>query len=280
MNNAIMHKKDPLGRSAVLTVAALVMCLVPSLLFAPAPPDGVYYGQWTAEFENMEAYRGRVLDARVGGAPVPSRRSARAEYLRRALEAGAPVELTVRLGSPPRDGAPIFSIADREERQIFMLGVAEDDIFVHLWRLGSGLGFQTPSWWWPDALRGSPAGDTVRITYALGKRAPCLNIQGRTRCLAASTEVGGWSLLTPDPWGVPPLRMVGFLWAFLLGFPFGMLPLSFRAKTLCTAGLLVAVATLSSALPYWVTPWWGMLLVFSGMVVASLMEPLIRERLG
>jgi hypothetical protein len=74
--------------------------------------------------------------------------------------------------------------------------------------------------------------------------------------------------------------MLGLIWAFLLGFPFGMLPWSLRGKTLGTAGLVVLVAAISSRLPYWVTPWWGIALVFGGMVVASHMETWIRERLG
>ena len=271
------RKRVPVAIFAVGVGAGL---LAPALLLAPAPPGGVYYGQWTAVFENMDAYRGRVLDAWVGGVSVPSRRASRAADVREALKSGAPVTVRVLVGPAPASGAPIFSVADAEERQMFMLGAAEDDIFVHLWRSGSSLGLQTPSWWWPGALRGIPVGDTVRITYALGKRAPCLNIQGRTRCLMASSAVGGWSLLLPDAWGDPALKMLGFIWAFLLGFPFGMLPWSLRGKTLGTAGLVVLVAATSSRLPYWVTPWWGIALVFGGMVVASHMETWIRERLG
>ena len=265
---------------AILAVVVGAGLLAPASLLAPAPPGGVYYGQWTAVFENMDAYRGRVLDARVGGVFVPSWRASSSAEIRQALKSGAPVTVRVRVGPAPASGAPIFSVADAEERQLFMLGVAEDDIFVHLWRRGSSLGLQTPSWWWPGALRGIPVGDTVRITYALGKRAPCLNVQGRTRCLMASSAVGGWSLLLPDAWGNPALKMLGLLWAIFLGFPFGVLPWSLRGKTLSTAGLLVLVAAISSRLPYWVTPWWGIALVFSGMVAASLMETWIRERLG
>jgi hypothetical protein len=271
------RRRVPVAISTVVVGAGL---LAPALLLAPAPPGGVYYGQWTAVFENMDAYQGQVLDARVGGISVPSRRSSRAANIRQALKTGAPVAVGVLVGPAPASGAPIFSVADAEERQIFMLGAAEDDIFVHLWRSGSSLGLQTPSWWWPGALRGIPVGDTVRITYALGKRAPCLNIQGRTRCLTASSAVGGWSLLLPDAWGDPALKMLGLLWAFLLGFPFGMLPWSLRGKTLSTASLVVLVAAISSPLPYWVTPWWGIALVFGGMVMASLTETWIRERLG
>jgi hypothetical protein len=271
------RERIPVASASALVGVGL---LAPAFLLAPAPPPGVYYGQWTAVFENMEAYGGRVLDARVNGVSVPSGRSSQAEGIRQGLRRGDPVKVKVRLGAAPSGGAPVFSIADGQERQMFMLGVAEDDIFVHLWRRGSSLGFQTPSWWWPGALRGLPVGDTVQIIYALGDGAPCLSVQDRTRCLRASSAVGGWSLFTPDAWGYPLLGATGLTWALFLGIPLGMLPLGFRGRTLGTVGLLLGVALLSWALPYWVTPWWGMLLVFSGMVVTSLKEPWIREKLG
>jgi hypothetical protein len=243
------------------------------------PPSGVYFGQWTAVFEGYEPYRGRVLDARVGGIAVPSWKTNRSGELREDLRMGAPVRVEVETGPATAREAPVFSIADDRQRGIFMLGVDGDDIFVRLWRLGSTARFQTPTWWWDDVLKRVPVGDTVVITYALGDRAPCLNIKGQTRCLAASSDLGSWSSVAPDGHRSRRVAGVGFLWAILLGAPFGMLSLSFRVKILITAGLGAGVATVSTALPYWVTPWWGILLMFSGMITANLMEPWIRKTL-
>lgn len=75
------------------------------------------------------------------------------------------------------------------------------------------------------------------------------------------------------------MTLAGLLWAFLLGAPFGILSLSLRGKILLTGGLGAGVAALSWGLPYWVTPWWGILLMFGGMVAATLMEPWIRKTL-
>jgi hypothetical protein len=162
---------------------------------------------------------------------------------------------------------------------MFMLGALRDDIFVRVWRLGTTLRFQTPAWWWEDALAGVSAGDTIEIAFGLGDHSPCLTVEGRTRCLSSSFSLGGWSFLAPDGGQSKVVTFAGLLWAFLLGAPFGMLSLSSRGKILLTAGLGVGVAALSWTLPYWVTPWWGILLMFGGMTTASLMEPWIRKTL-
>jgi len=259
---------------------ATVALFSPGVLLRPYPPAmGAYYGQWTAVFGGMEAYGGDVVDARVAGLEVPSWRSDSSAVIRAALRAGAPVRLRVRTGPPPSGEAPIFSIFDEHEQEMFMLGADGEDIFVRVWRLGTTLRFQTPTWWWEDALAGVAVGDTINLTYGLGEHSPCLTLDGRTRCLSSSASLGGWDLLAPPGRGDPVVTFAGLLWAFLLGAPFGMLSLSFRGKVLWTAGLGAGVALVSWTLPYWVTPWWGILLMFTGMIVASLMEPWIRKTL-
>jgi hypothetical protein len=189
------------------------------------------------------------------------------------------VEVDIRAGPPPRRQAPIFSIHDDRQQEMFMLGARAEDIFVRVWRVGTTLRFQTPTWWWEDALAGVAEGDTVRIAYVLGSRAPCLTVHGRTRCLAATTALGGWSLLAPGGRGSLLVTVAGILWAFLLGAPFGMLSFRFWGRVLLLGGLGAGVAGLSWVLPYWVTPWWGIILVFAGMAGAGAMEPWIREAL-
>jgi hypothetical protein len=50
-------------------------------------------------------------------------------------------------------------------------------------------------------------------------------------------------------------------------------------KLLLGTGLAGGIAGVSQALPYWVTPWWGIAIMVIGMAVADRFEPLIRERL-
>ena len=260
-------------------VACTVAVFAPALLLAPSAPNGTYWGQWTPDFGNMEHYEGQVLEANVGEVPLPSSRSDRTEEIRRGLLQGVPVGLLVIAGPPPSGEAPIFSIFDDREEEAFMVGAEGDDIFVWIRRLGTDLRLEAPTWWWTGAFHNVTPGDTIRIQYALGERSPCLTVQGNTRCLQASADFGGWSLLAPKGGDSPELRLFGVLWALSMGIPFGMLPLGFREKLLLAGSLGVGAVVVSEALPYWLTPWWGILAMLTGTITASLMEPWIREKL-
>jgi hypothetical protein len=274
----VRTRKDLPVQTAAAAVS--VALLAPAVLLLPAPPeDAVYYGQWMPSLGRMEQYGGRMLETRVGRNPVYVGPSEHTWKISRDLKSGAPVRLLFLAGPPPQDEAPIFSIFDRRQNQMFMLGAEGDDVFVRLWRLGTALRFRTPTWWWKDVLAGYAVGDTIHILYAFGDHAPCLSVEGLIRCLSASTPLGSWSLLAPDGQGNPVVTAAGWLWAFLLGAPFGMLSLKSPGKVLLVVGLGLGVVGLSSVLPYWVTPWWGILIMFSGTLVACLMEPWIRVRL-
>lgn len=258
-------RQGPLESSAFLVILGM---LAPAVLLAPAPPEGVYYGQWTAVFGGMEPYRGRLLGARVGELPVPSRQVPFGGELRQSLRGGEQVSLRLEVGPPPRGQAPIFSIADDRQRGIFMLGADGEDVFVRLWRRGTSLRFSTPTWWWEGALSGLAPGDTARIVYDLGPRGPCLNVQGRTRCLTATSSVGGWSLLAPGGQAGPLQRIGSLIWAFLLGIPLGMLTIPRAARIVLLLGTVMTVTGVSWMLPYWPTPWLGILFLVLGTSTA------------
>jgi hypothetical protein len=248
-----------------LSVLAL---LAPTVLLAPDPPEGIYYGQWTAVFGGMEAYGGRILEAHVGEVAMPSWRSPHTEEIRRDLRRGAPVRVHLEVGPRPPGPAPVFSIADHRQRGIFMLGADGDDVFVRLWRTGTTLRFSTPTWRWPGALSGLAPGDSVRIVYDLGPRGPCLNVQGRKRCLTAKSSIGSWSLLAPGGQDGLLYGAGSLIWAFLLGIPLGLMRLT-RAGTMKLAlGTVMVMLGVSWMLPYWPIPWVGILFLLLGTIAA------------
>ena len=254
-----------LTSAAVLSVAAL---LAPALLLAPDPPEGIYYGQWTAVFGGMEAYGGKVLEARVGEVAVPSRRSPHTREIREDLREGGPIRLQVVVGPPPPGEAPVFSVADHRQRGIFMLGADGDHVFVRLWRVGTTLRFSTPTWWWPGALSGAAPGDTVQVVYDLGPRGPCLNVQGRKRCLTATSSAGSWSLLAPGGQDGLLQGVGSLIWAFLLGIPLGLMKMPRTRKMTLILGTVLVVAGVSWMLPYWPTPGTGILFLLLGTSAA------------
>lgn len=240
----------------------------PVVLLAPAPPEGVYYGQWTAVFGNMEPYEGRVLDAHVGEVSVPSWMSPSTEQLRKDLGAGSPVRIRLEVGPAPSGPAPVFSIFDDRQRGILLLGADGHHIFVRLWRRGTSLRFGTPTLWWKDAFSGIRVGDTVQIIYEMGGQGPCLTIQGRMRCQTATSAVGSWSLLAPGGQGGPLYLWGSLIWAMGMGIPMGLLGVSPVVRGSLALGTTAGVAALSSLFPYWPTPWTGLPLFLLGTSLA------------
>lgn len=259
-----LASRDLRRAARVASALCIFGMLAPGFLLEPDPPEGIYYGQWTAVFGNMEAYGGRVLEARVGEVDVPSWRTPHSAELREALRTGAPIRVLVEAGPPPAGEAPIFSMADEKPRFLFWLGAEGEDVFVRVWRRGTMLRFQTPTWWWDGALSGVQEGDSVHIAYELGPEGPCLTVQGRMRCQTAMGSVGSWSLLAPGGQGGPLFLWGGLIWAFLLGIPFGLMGTSPRVTVSLVLGAATAVLILSSRFPYWPTPWMGLPLLLLG----------------
>ena len=263
-------------RVAALAVGASLFA--PAFLLPPDPPEGIYYGQWTAVFGHMEAYPGRILDARVGGIFTPSRRSSHTDRLRESLRTGEAVQLTVRASPPPSGPAPVFSIFDHRRRQIFMLGADSTDVFVNLWRRGTTYRFSTPEWRWSGALAGAAPGDTIQVEFRMGSGGPCLSVDGGVRCLTTGTVVGSWSLLAPGGQAGLLFETGSVIWALILGMTLGLLRMRRTWRLLVTLGMLAGVATLSGTLPYWPTPWTGMLLVLTGAALTTIMRASRRRR--
>jgi len=62
-------------------------------------PDSTYFVQWTPDLGHLEVYRGAVVEARLGGEPVPQGRSERPRALADAVARGAPPEGWRRSGA-------------------------------------------------------------------------------------------------------------------------------------------------------------------------------------
>lgn len=256
------------GRVAV--AASLTALFAPALLLEPAPPEGAYYGQWTAVFENMEAYRGRILEARAAGVGLPSRKTPHGKRIRTALRRGEPFHFRVEVGPAPPGPAPVFSVADGRGKILFMLGADGHDVFVRLWRRGTSLRLQTPEWWWKGALEDAVPGDTLAVVYRLAERGPCLDVGERTRCVTATSAAGSWSLLAPGGQDGLLFLIGSLIWAFVLGLPLGLMRISRPARGLSILVILASVLVLSRVLPYWPTPYVATPLFLLGAATAMI----------
>lgn len=257
-----------LRRGWPLAAVGVAGLLAPVLL-APAPPPGLYYGQWTARFGTMEAYGGRVLEARVGSVEMGSGPSRQSSEVREMLMEGGPVEVRFVAGPRTSRPAPIFSIYDDERREMLMIAADGDDVVVRRWTLATSLGLDDPGLRWEGALRGVTAGDTVQARLFHRPRSTCFVSSGTLECGAGPGPGSAWTLLlSPGTPGSGILGGVSAAWAVGTGLLFGFLPLG--ARTFAAAALLtlLASAALTVVLPYLTWSWLqgGAFLLGAGVV--------------
>lgn len=270
------------GREArivpVVAFGAVLAVVAPAVLLAPAAPEGVYYGQWTARFENMEPYDGTVLEASVGGIDTPSRRSEHTAGLRRALVEGGPVDVRFVAGPAPPGLAPVFSIFDEKARRIFLLGADGADVVVERWTRATTFRLDSPELRWPGALRGVEAGDTVRVRLARRDDSLCLTVDRETRCDTVPGGGSGWTLLL-SPGGSAPFRgAIGVFWMTLMGALVAFPIRSWRLGTGLVGVLAVVSLALSADLPYLRGSLPQTLALLVGAAAAFLIRPRLEVR--
>jgi len=185
------------GLGAAALLGAGVTVAATGALLRPALPDTVYYGQWTADLGHLEHYRGRVLDARVGDAAVPSRRFDDSDRLRDLIARGAPIRVTAIAGPRPTALAPIFSIYDDRRQEVLLLGADRDDLVFRYRTHGVRVRLDRPDLRLPGVLRGIRGGDMIRLAVerAGPGQALCLSAGDRHSCDVGFTAGRGWGLL-------------------------------------------------------------------------------------
>ena len=217
------------SRRAATALALGWAALVASVLFGglwlmrPALPATNYYGQWTARLGSYAFYDGRVTDARLGSLPLPSWRLNDSDTARAAMRAGVPLEVTAIAGNPPPAVAPIFSMADGEERQIMLLGADRSQLVFRYQTRAMELRLDSPDLRVDGAFAGLAPGDTimVRATPAAGGRAMRFVVNGRE----AEVRLGladTWGLLLTSDYvsrSRKLRRAIGIGWLLALAAP-------------------------------------------------------------
>lgn len=232
---AVLCAGAGIGVAAVLGVTALAL--------SPAPTRSVYWGQWTPDLGHLETYRGRALRATVGGLAVPVGRSPRSDTLRGLLRAGAEVRTVFVAGPPPSGVAPIFSIYDREQREVVLLGASGDDLVFRIRRRAADLRLDVADSRLPGALARLAPGDTAQATSFVEGGRRCLGTDpGPGACGVGPTLSDGWSLLYhAEPLSGKLRSALGALWCAALMLPVG---LWLRRRSLCAFGAALPLAAL------------------------------------
>lgn len=255
---------------------------VSGVLVIPAPTDDVYWGQWTPDLGSMPQYDGTVVEARLDGRALPSRRIDAPAPHRSLLEGDWSLDGRVVIGSQFRAVAPIISIYDRHQREILLLGAHRDDLVFRERLLAHALGFETPDLRLLDVFASLAPLDTVPISALRRDGGTCLRLATTERCGLGVTVARTWGLLlyvTGPPEWFRGLVDVG--WLMVLFMPLGLVAGSLRdaAWGFGIAGAAVALAVLST--PLLAPTWWQILAGVAGIVLGRIvLLVLVRVRAG
>lgn len=223
----ILHPAAPLAaRLAVL--AALVWFAVvggTALAMRRDLPETTYWGQWAPVLGQFAIYAGTVLDVKVDGVPLTNGRLHDSSGLRRRLlQDSVLITTTVVSGVAPNDPAPIASVFDELQQEIFVLGQAHGDLILRV-RNGlaaAELGGQMVRM--PD-FPGREPGDTVRITGGIVHNHYLLRAESRAGNLEQRIPFSAgwaWTGLMPFHHQIgPEAPLVTALWLGLLMLPAG-----------------------------------------------------------
>ena len=252
----------PLGICLLLAAATLVGSMAAFRIALPAPP---HFIQWTPALGHYDTYGGEILEATLGGQPVPGGRHPDPAQLEALLLAGAPLEVEFEAGAPPAGLAPIFNIFTGTRRELLVLGARRDALAVRLpfqaarWRL------DRPELRLPGAMAGVDPGRRVVLEFRMAEDGVCLQVTPgsgtepgpplagdgapvRSTCGLRPTPADGWSLLLfPGPLSHGVLQAMGVLW--LVGL--GLLPGFFSPRLRWAAAAGGGLALLALAAPSW-----------------------------
>jgi VanZ family protein len=189
-------------------------------LFGHAIPPNTLFGQWTAQFDDMTHYEGRVLAAFVGMMPVPAQRIATSNTLRHRLLGGETVRVEFIAGPPPTGLAPIFSIYDDRADEVLLIGADAADVVVRFRTRARAARLDEREFRVAGALAGVKPGTQFTLRYFREGRGYCLAVGRKSWCDLGFTMGDSWGLLLyPIPRGLA--LIMPFLWLAVLAFPAG-----------------------------------------------------------
>ena len=212
---------DILGIVGALGAASILA--LTGVLVGPSFPEDTYYGGWTPRVGHLEWYGGRVLQASLDGLEIPPGVLASSPQVRQQLLADAATRVLARAGPRPLGLAPLFTIVDRHQREILLLGVDEDDIVYRYRTRAISWGFIGPEIRARGALRRIAWRDPLTVIVHPTGDGYCVSVNATEHCGLGYTIGTGWALLLGNQpvslWLRPTLNVV---WLVALFFPTGL----------------------------------------------------------
>jgi hypothetical protein len=191
----------------------------------PVPTGTAWYGQWAPDLGHLDRFRGEVLSARAGGAPLPpGRQEDSRAWEERLTSPGFAVLASVRTGTPPDHLAPVVSVFDADQREVLLLGQWGGDLVYRVRMAPARLRLRNPAVRLPGGLEAPPgsevgiAGGTSGPRFVLASDGPG---GARSRVIPFSPH-WTWALLFPYDYALgPEAGALTALWLFGLLLPLG-----------------------------------------------------------
>ena len=203
-------------------IAGVSVCAGIAQLLEPSFPGSTYYGQWTANLGHLEWYRGRVLEAKLGGLQIPGRRLVDSDAIRELLLEGAPLYVRAVAGPPTPALGPLLSIYDDQQREIILLGPDRGDLVFRFRTHAAALRLDQPDLRALGAIRDLPPGDTIEITVWRDPSGSYMAMSGNPTRRLGFTIGSGWGiLLYPETLPAWLKMLLNGAWVAALFIPLG-----------------------------------------------------------
>ena len=230
-------------------------------------PEGRYYVQWTPEMEHLEAYRGSVTYAALGGRPLEPGAQDGPGRIGAGLGRGEMLEVRVQVGPRPERLAPLLTVHDHREREILLLGLEGDDVIFRVRRLADALRLDRPDLRLPDAVRRPVGATTVLRATRRVDGSYCLSTEELTRCGLGIGPADGWSfLLSPGGLSDAARGLFRGAWLFALFLPVAYLASGWKGRLAAVALPVVLLYGLPLVTTLTPTPPWGWAGAITGLL--------------
>jgi hypothetical protein len=246
------RRLSPAAAFATL-LAQLAIIIAGSLLFVPALPTRVYYGQWTPEFADVKHYTGSVTHAQVGNIAVASSRITRSREVRDSLLAGATVWVVGITGKKAPGFAPIFNIFDDHQREVLSLGADRNDFVLRYRTLSAALRLDQPALRFRGMLNELERGRNFDIRVRRISHGFCVSVKSTRACPTGFNIGDAWQvLITAERLPHALASVVRLSWLALLFLPTGFLLV--RRKNLILFAATIAAVLLIVPGPAHIAP--------------------------
>lgn len=209
----------PWSRAKRLTLAGLAVTtwLLPAVLLVPQVREGRIHNGWTPNRGGYELYGGEVLGSSLGALGLEPGWLPDTEAVRERIDGRAPITTTFRAGPRPEGVSPLVILARGRVEQL-VVAIHQDDVLFSTYSVARRFRLKQPAFVGYGAMRGVDQGAVTSVVVDRARSSGCIGVGSRESCSLAPSLADGWSfLLGGQALGAIPRRVMGVVWALLIG---------------------------------------------------------------